>query len=280
MVTANTNSKIPLFLSVPHAGELVPDETPWLKGLPETLVMCDVDRYVDKLYSPAAENLGLPILVAEIHRYVVDPNRLPDDIDEDSVEGSRNPRGKFTTGFHWSQTTTGAPLIKEPMTKALHEKLTDKYFWPFHRKIEEQFAALKRAGFRNVYHIDAHSMPSVGTSAHRDPGERRSQIVVSDQNGVSCDPWFKDVVMSAYKSAGFEVGYNWPYIGGRITETYGQPKKGQHTVQVEMNRSIYMDELTKQLNPEASLDVQKRIFRALAIITEKVAEKSASEISQ
>ncbi len=270
-------SKVPFFLSVPHAGERVPDEVVWLKGLPETLLMCDVDRYVDQLYAPAAEKLGLTIVITDVHRYVVDPNRLPGDIDEDSVLGSKNPRGKFTTGFHWVQTTTGARLIKEPMPQALHDKLVDQYYLPFHKRIVEQFAELKKAGFRNVYHIDAHSMPSKGTAAHRDPGATRPQIVVSDQDGVSCESWFKDVVIEAYKSAGFEVGYNWPYKGGRITETYGQPQKGQHTVQVEMNRSVYMNEVTKQKKPELFIDVEKRVFRALATIIEKISEKTSSK---
>ncbi len=265
---------LPFFISVPHAGERVPIETPWLKDLPETLLMCDTDRFVDKIYGFGAESLGIPMIVTDIHRYVIDPNRLPDDVDEQSVEGNPNPRGKFTTGFHWSQTTTGAPLIKEPISRALHEELTTKYFWPFHKRIEEQFAAIKRSGAANAYHLDGHSMPSQGTAAHRDPGVKRPQIVVSDQDGKSCEGWYKDTVIAAYEAAGFEVAYNWPYKGGRITETYGQPAKGQHTVQVEMNRSLYMDEITKQRKDEAFSDIQKRVFKALALIVEKISART------
>ena len=235
--------------------------------------MCDVDRYVHEFYGPAAEKLGVPIIVADVHRYVVDLNRWPDDIDEQSVEGSENPRGKFTTGFHWAQTTTGAVLIKEPMSKKLHDTLTEKYFWPFHKKIEAQFAAMKKAD--RVYHLDGHSMPSQGTAAHRDPGVRRPQIVVSDRDGKSCEPWYKDTVIAAYQSAGFEVAYNWPYKGGRITETYGQPENGQHTLQVEMNRALYMDEITKQRKDEAFSEIQKRVFKALAFIIEKISNRKA-----
>lgn len=258
------------FVSIPHAGEQVPSETTWLKDLPERVLMCDVDRYVDELYSPACDQLGVPAIIAETHRYVVDPNRLPEDIDQDSVEDSENPPGKFTIGFHWSQTTTGARLMKRPMSRDLHEQLTKKYYQPFHRKIAQQFSDLQAKGAQKIYHLDAHSMPSKGTSAHRDPGGHRAQIVVSDRDGTSCEAWYKDLVIKAYESVGFEVAYNWPYKGGRITEVYGQPKKNHHTVQVEMNRSVYMDEITKERASGLFEETQKRVFRALATIVSQM----------
>ena len=89
----------------------------------------------------------------------------------------------------------------------------------------------------------------MGTRMHRDPGERRADIVVSDCLGKSCDPHFRDLVIAAYTISGFKVGYNWPYMGGRVTEQYGHPSKGQHAIQVELNRALYMDEKTKKLLP-------------------------------
>lgn len=256
----------PFFITVPHSGENVPRLTNWLEKLPETVLMCDVDRYVHELYGPAAHQLGIPAIIAETHRYVVDLNRWPEDIDQDSVEDSPHPPGKFTLGFHWSKTTTGAPLIKSPMSKSLHEQLAKEYFWPFHQKIKQQFQDYLQKGAEKVYHLDAHSMPSRGTDSHRDPGALRPQIVVSDLEGKSCEAWFKDLVIESYKSEGFEVAYNWPYKGGRITETYGQPDKGQHTLQVEMNRALYMDEVTKKRWDVEFKDIQKQVYRALARI--------------
>jgi N-formylglutamate amidohydrolase len=76
--------------------------------------------------------------------------------------------------------------------------------------------------------------------------------------------------MNSYKTAGFEVAYNWPYKGGRITQTYGQPQKGQHTVQVEMSRALYMDEATKQKKPEQILEVSRRLAQAIAMIINEI----------
>jgi N-formylglutamate deformylase len=259
---------VPLFVSVPHAGEIIPDETPWLRSLPEPVLMCDTDRFVDRLYGPAAQSLGIETVVAEIHRYVVDLNRVPSDVDADSVLGSDQPAGRFTTGYHWSKTTTGQVLMRSPISQELHRLLTEKYFRPFHAKVESCFSQRRSSGAQKVYHLDAHSMPSKGTAAHRDPGGQRAQIVVSDRDGVSSEPFFKDLVIEAYTQAGFEVAYNWPYKGGRITETYGQPQKGQHTIQVEMNRSLYMNEENKQPLGDQFSKVQGQVLKALAFIFE------------
>ncbi|OFZ10951.1 MAG: formiminoglutamase [Bdellovibrionales bacterium RBG_16_40_8] len=260
----------PFFISIPHAGEVVPQEAYWLKKLAEPVLMCDVDRYVDELYGPAAEAARVPTIIADVHRYVVDLNRLPEDIDQNSVVGSQNPSGKFTTGYHWSQTTTGEILIKTPISIELHKELTKKYFQPFHNRVAEAFTNFRNSGHKHVFHLDAHSMPSMGTAIHRDPGTKRPQIVVSDRDGKSCDQAYKDLVIKAYESAGFEVTYNWPYKGGRITETYGQAAKGQHTLQVEMNRSLYMDEITKKKNTDKFFEVVNKIEQAIAMIVEEL----------
>ena len=73
-------------------------------------------------------------------------------------------------------------------------------------------------------------------------------------------------MIAAYVTAGFKVGYNWPYLGGRVTETYGRPASGQHAIQVELNRSLYMDEESKQLKTTAAEHVQKKIRAALEYI--------------
>lgn len=253
----------PLLITIPHSGERVPQEAPWLEGLPETLLMFDVDRFVDRLYAPAIKNLCLPSVKTEWHRYAVDLNRLPDDVDAGTVEGDKNPPGKFSRGLHWAITTTGEVLMAKPMSRATHDLLVDKYFRPFHREVERELQSLRERGAKVTYHLDAHSMPSVGTKEHRDPGQRRADIVVSDCEGKSCSAEFKDLVMNSYQAAGFKVAYNWPYLGGRVTETYGHPERGQQAIQVELNRSLYMDEQSKKLLVDRVDDVQKAIGEAL-----------------
>jgi N-formylglutamate deformylase len=258
------------FVSIPHSGEKVPAETDWLPGLPEPILMCDVDRYVDRLYMPAVRKMGIPAVVTEWHRYVVDLNRLPDDIDVDSVIGAPNPSGKFTQGLHWVKTTKGQALLPQPMSMELHLQLVKKYFEPFHQHVRGVYDDFRKIGLKKIYHIDAHSMPSMGTSAHKDPGQKRAEIVVSDWEGKSCEKEFKDLVIAAYTDAGFQVAYNWPYIGGRVTQTYGQPKQGQNCIQVELNRALYMDEETKQFKAKEAEIIAKKIAVALARIEKEL----------
>ena len=262
----------PFFVSVPHSGEEVPADTPWLHGLSEPHLMRDVDRFVDLLYRPAIDELDIPFVVAQWHRYVVDLNRLPEDVDEDSVIGSPNPSGTFPRGLHWTVTTTGEALLSNPMSQELHEQLVKRYFRPFHQEVESVYAGFRQKGATKVYHLDAHSMPSKGTEAHRDPGETRAEIVVSDVNGTSCEAWFLDLVVGSYQQAGFKVAVNWPYMGGRVTQTYGHPDRGQHAIQVEMSRAIYMDEVTKQLVTANLVSVQSQVKAALQSIYAEIPE--------
>lgn len=260
------------FITIPHSGERVPAETPWLHSLPEPVLMCDVDRFVDRLYAPVIKSFALPHVKTEWHRYVVDLNRLPDDVDAESVEGHANPPGRFTTGLHWIKTTRGTRLMPQPISKALHDQLVEKYFQPFHLQTQNLYAQFREKGAKEVYHLDAHSMPSKGTKAHRDPGETRADIVVSDCEGTSCKKEFKDLVMEAYALTGLKVAYNWPYVGGRVTQTYGKPSQGQHAIQVEISRALYMDEETKQWIPEKANALTTKISAAVEFIFNKLPE--------
>jgi len=257
----NANS---LIVTIPHSGEKIPDACFWLQNLSENVLMCDVDRYIDVIYESSLQVLNIPHHKTIWHRYAVDLNRVPTDIDCDSVVGNENPSGKFSRGYHWVVTTLNQKLMQSPIDQKLHQELTALIYDPFHSGVRDLF----NEGFKkskNVFHIDAHSMPSKGTSQHKDPGELRADVVVSDCLGSSCHPHFRDLVIAAYVTAGFKVAYNWPYVGGRVTEQYGHPAKGQHTIQVELNRMLYMNETTKKVSP-THIEVQSKIEKALVYI--------------
>ncbi|MCO5113895.1 MAG: N-formylglutamate amidohydrolase [Bdellovibrionaceae bacterium] len=260
-----------LFLSSPHSGEAVPKEVTWLQDLNETVLMCDVDRYVDQLYRPVLQKLDLPLICARWHRYFSDANRLPGDVDQSTVKGHANPAGTFPSGLIWQVTTKGDVLVKEPISPEFYEKLLQNYYSEFHNDVKAKYAQFfQDSPDERVYHIDLHSMPSVGEPTgriHRDPGERRKEIVVSDQKGQSAAPEFVKLIIDSYSQAGFDVGYNWPYFGGRVTQTYGQPEQGQHCVQVELRRDLYMDENTKQKN-EGFTKTQEKLAQAIELISQ------------
>jgi N-formylglutamate amidohydrolase len=257
---------IPLILTVPHAGERIPPEARWLKTFPSEILLTDVDRFVQELYTPSVTELPLPLLYTEVHRYAADLNRYPGDVDRDSVEGSTNASGAFTKGFHWVATTTDHRLITRPIAQAIHDELVRRYHDPFHAAFGERRREL-RAKFagKTLYHLDCHSMPSTGTDAHADSGRQRAEVVISDCEGKSAGARYKDLVIGAFEAEGFEVAYNWPYKGGRITQRYGKPAQGEETIQIELNRKLYMNERTFE-RTERFRPLQRRLARTIGRI--------------
>lgn len=267
---------LPFLVTIPHSGEKVPAEASWLQGLEEPHLMRDVDRYVHLLYEPILQQLKVPTVIGDWHRYVVDLNRQPDEYDQDAVLGAANEKGSHTKGLHWVQTTIGEPLISEPISMQLHQQLVDNYYQPFHDEVARQAEEIKTA-HGVVYHLDLHSMPSVGTDMHPDPGEKRADVVVSDYHGKSAATEFLDIVRAAYEEAGFKVAYNWPYVGGGVTRRYGQPEKGHHTIQVELNRDLYMDENSKGMVDEFFVTTQLRLCRAIEFVYERLVNQVGGE---
>jgi N-formylglutamate deformylase len=168
LVFIGRNALKAFFVSIPHSGEMIPDEAAWLKNRDEVLLMYDVDRYVNLLYAPVLQKLKIKSVIADVHRYAIDLNRLSEDVDASSVEGNKNPAGNFARGLHWVITTAGEKLMPAPISQELHAELVKRYFDPFHMAIQKTYESFAPAS--KVYHLDLHSMPSLGTSEHRDPG--------------------------------------------------------------------------------------------------------------
>lgn len=253
---------LPFFLSIPHSGESVPKEVNWLQGINPLTLMRDVDRYVDKLYLPVIQENHIPAVLTEWHRYVVDLNRKPDEYDQSSVQGAPLAKGKHPKGLHWSVTTFNETLISMPMSPDLHDRILLDYYHPFHQAVRDLATEFLKKN-PQIFHLDLHSMPSLGTKMHPDPGQYRADIVISDFHGKSTCREFKEIVLHAYQESGFQVAYNYPYVGGGITQIYGNPKSGHNTIQVELNRALYMNEATQNIRESTFNDVQSRLGKAV-----------------
>ena len=254
-----------LFATLPHNGLQIPPEAYWLRSLPGRVLLCDVDLFVGELYGSVLKRFSIPSIIFPWHRYAMDVNRRPEDKTLSIVQGASKTQLKdISTGIHWKKTTKGDILIKNPIPLSVHQTLVRKYFLPFHRKIERQFQKGERKN-HSVYHIDLHSMPSQGTALHRDPGEKRPHVVISDREGASASKNFIDVVTRAFEAQDLKVSLNWPYKGGRITQIYGNPAKQRHTVQIELNRSLYMNEKTFK-KTKAFVSLQQKLEKVLHFI--------------
>jgi N-formylglutamate amidohydrolase len=114
----------------------------------------------------------------------------------------------------------------------------NRLYTPYHDTLSALLAEAQSAfGFSVL--IDCHSMPS---SPIADQGAVRPDFVLGDRFGTSCSGELTRLAASQLKAQGYAVALNKPYAGGYITEHYGRPHKGQHALQIELNRSLYMDE--------------------------------------
>lgn len=240
-------AEVPLLLTVPHSGEKIPPEAGWLRDYSTDFLRTDLDLYVDEIYLPVIARHHLPALVARVHRYAADLNRFPDDVDSDSVEGDPRPGGTFPIGFHWVYNTLGQKILPNPLPRELHDHWVRLYHDRFHEEFARGVASVCAAfPGRVIRHLDCHSMPSQGRGIHADTGQKRADAVISDVNGKSASGEYMLLVCGAFEAEGFSISRNWPYQGGRITQRYGRPGQGHETIQIELNRALYMDEKTRQ----------------------------------
>ena len=253
----------PLIASIPHSGERIAPEAHWLKDQAPEALLRDVDRFVDKLYEPVLQNLKIPYAVTSWSRYNIDCNRRPDDLDVKAVKIPQAQRtSNYSFGLYWLTTTYEESLITEPLDEKTHKAIFERCYEPFHKELSHLIETVKKE-HKEVYHLDLHSMPSQATRVHGEQGQIRPEITVSDNSGNSASEFFRDLVIKSYKDMGFEVVLNWPYEGGGITTLYGAPQKNQHTLQIELNRKLYMNETTKQPLDKEFKKVQKQLEGAV-----------------
>jgi N-formylglutamate amidohydrolase len=101
------------------------------------------------------------------------------------------------------------------------------------------------ARFGRVYHINCHSMRAVaGKQSDDGEGKARADFVLGDRDGTSCEPRFTELVRSTLAGMGYDVKVNDPYKGVELVRAYSDPKAGRHSLQIEINKRLYMDEKT------------------------------------
>jgi len=91
-------------------------------------------------------------------------------------------------------------------------------------------------------------MPAVGDALADDPGRTRADFVLGDRDGTTCDPAFTRLVADTARSFGYSVAINDPYKGVEIVRKHGRPAENRHSLQIELKRTLYMDERTLEIN--------------------------------
>ena len=232
----------------PHSGRDYAATLSGMTPLPDHAIRSSEDAFVDLLWADAPRH-GAPLLAARAPRAFVDLNRSPDELDPALVEGAprrtQNPRIASGLGVIPRVVAGGRPIRagKMPMNEA--QARIDTWWRPYHGALR-QLLNEARAEFGEALLVDCHSMPR--EAIETPPRGRRPEVVLGDRFGAAAIPALIEGIEAAFSDAGFAVARNAPFAGAYIVQTYGAPSRGRHAVQVEIDRSLYMDEAAVRLH--------------------------------
>lgn len=230
------------------------------------------DAYVDELIGEATQH-GACVLLATYPRCYIDMNRKEDDLDVDLLSepwpAPVNPTEKTRKGLGLIRryVTPGVAVNARLLTAREVQHRIDHVYRPYHAELARLRDQLHR-DHGVVWHIDWHSMKSRGNAMTPDgKGAERPDFVIGDLDGRSASPAFTSLIVETLRGLGFSTRVNDPYKGGTIVSRYGDPARGYHTVQIEMKRSLYLDEAT--VTRTNQFDALKQ---ALAQFTARIAQ--------
>lgn len=238
---------LPLVLDSPHSGNRYPDDFGACVSLAE--LRAGEDCYVDELWSGAAA-LGAPLIAATFPRTYIDPNRHAGDMDLDLVEGEwpweYAPSGKAKVGkaLIWRTLEDGRPIYPVKLTPAAVRARIERYHAPYQAAVKRMLDAT-HARFGRFVHVNCHSMRSVAGKMSSDgAGNVRGDIVLGDRDGTTCAPDLTALVRHRLAAMGYDVRVNDPYKGVELVRAFSDPAAGRHSLQIELNKRLYMDEST------------------------------------
>ncbi len=261
----------PLVFASPHSGRHYPPDMGASARLGETAIRSSEDVLVDKLIE-AAPRHGCAVLLARYARAYVDVNREPYELDaamfEDEVpEFARGRTARVAAGLGSIArlVAEGREIYDRKLTFAEAMARIETVHKPYHLALRRLLDEAVSANGAAVL-IDWHSMP--GAASRGGAGRRQLDMVLGDRFGSTCSPVLTDTVEQALVGMGYVVARNAPYAGGFTTESYGRPVEGVHALQIEISRSLYLDEGSLCPKPSFQGLAQnlERVFETLAAL--------------
>ena len=242
---------VPVLFDSPHSGANYPDN--FDAALDRLMLRRIEDAFVDELFA-AAPDYGATLIAARFPRGYVDPNRSHLDIDPaafDDWQGPAEPTDKSRVGkgLIWTNLHGVEPLYARRLTGDEVRARIDNYWRPYHDAIAAAYERI-HGEFGSVYHVNCHSMRAVGNEFDPDGETVRPDFVISNHDGKTCSPAFLDLIVEYLRTANFDVAINDPYKGAELTCRYADPAAKRHSLQIEINRRLYMDEMTIEKNSD------------------------------
>lgn len=245
----------PVVLDSPHSGVDYPADFNFVTPL--AVLRRAEDTHVEKLYDFAAE-LGVGWVEARFPRSYLDVNRHPCELDVSMIDGEWPAelassgaflaKTKIGKGVIWRTTDDGLPIYDRQLSVAEVEARLRHCWQPYHDAVAQAInAAHRRHGYS--IHLNCHSMPAVAAAYATDfPGLVHADFVIGDRDGATAAVALSRLICGHLESLGYSVSYNHPYKGVELVRRYGDVPHHRHSVQVEINRKLYMNEETRALS--------------------------------
>lgn len=232
----------PVVFDSPHSGYAYP--TDFNHAVPRDLLRRAEDAFVDDLYEAAPER-GAGFLKALFPRAYIDPNRHEDEIDCAMLtEPWPRPvrateKAEMGLGLVRRLIKGRVDIYDRPLRVAEIMARIEGYHRPYFAELEAMLDD-RVARFGAVWHVNCHSMRTTGRQQGR--SIPRDDFVLGDREGESCDPAFTEFVAMRLRDMGYSVEINHPFKGAELVQRFGRPWQGRHSLQIEVNRGLYMDE--------------------------------------
>lgn len=202
------------------------------------------DAYVDRLFA-RAPLYGAPLLCALAPRAYVDLNRACDELDPAVIEGldraAHNPRISSGLGVIPRVVASSRAIYRGKITPADAQRRLDQYWHPYHDVLQSLMTSTHDM-FGEAILVDCHSMPHEAIETHARPNQPKPDVVLGDRFGAAASREVVDQIEAIFVAEGFRVARNAPFAGAYIAQHYGRPLTRRHVIQVEIDRSLYLDE--------------------------------------
>jgi N-formylglutamate deformylase len=239
--------EIPLVFDSPHSGRLFPAD--FGAAVSEHELREGEDAWIDELYAPAASH-GAPLLAAQFPRTYLDANRHVGDVDTELIDGAwpwelkPSGKGKLGKSLIWRTLDDARPIYARKLPAAEVKQRIERFHAPYHQALRGLLDAA-HAKHGAVWHVNCHSMKGVaGKQSDDGAGSVRADFVLGDRDGSTCEPGFTEIVRTSIAGMGYSVKVNDPYKGVELVRAYSNPAERRHSLQIEINRRLYMNEKT------------------------------------
>ncbi|HLB79625.1 MAG TPA: N-formylglutamate amidohydrolase [Dongiaceae bacterium] len=235
-------TQAPLVLDSPHSGSIYPADFRF--AAPFALLRRAEDAFVDELFAGAPRH-GATLLAALFPRSYIDPNRHEAEIDPSLLAEPwphpvratrRSARGR---GLVRRLVGPDQPVYDRRLSAAEVAARIGRCHRPYHAELAGLLDRAHRR-FGAVWHLDCHSMRATGWARGR--GSPRDDFVLGDRHGTTCDPGFTELVRRTLTGLGYGVAVNRPFKGAEVVRRHGRPAANRHSLQIEVNRRLYMDQ--------------------------------------